>query len=475
MNKIELDAFVDKFVKEIKYDNAAIFVGAGFSKSSGFVDWKNLLKCVVEELRLNVEKEYDLVTLAQYYVNNNGNRSNLNDIVFEEFTKDAEISENHKILARLPISSFWTTNYDSLIEDALKEANRIADVKHNNKHLSIIKPNRDSVVYKMHGDKNHPSDVILVKDDYENYYRTHAQYITALSGMLISKTFLFVGFSFTDPNIDYILSRVRIDYSGENHKQHYAIMKRVTLSDYDNSADGEYAQRKLTLFIEDLKRFSIKVILVDRYEDITKVLSTIEKKLIINNIFISGSAHEYGDFKDKEALNFISELSNKLIKSNFNIVSGFGLGVGSAVISGVLEEVYMNGGSLKEDRLLLRPFPQCGDFKKQWQIYREDMISRAGVSIFMFGNKLVDGEIKLADGMQNEFDIAYRKGHVLIPLGYTGYKSLELWTEISDNFEKYYLDDEEIKTAFQQFNIKKSNDENIFDILNFIKLVKNKI
>ena len=475
MNKIELDAFIIKFVKEMKDDNVAFFAGAGFSKSSGFVDWKNLLKDVAEELGLDVTKEYDLVTLAQYYVNKNGNRSNLNDIIFEEFAKDVEVSENHKILARLPISIFWTTNYDSLLEDALKQAGRIADVKYTNKHLSVTKSHRDAVIYKMHGDKNHPDDAILIKDDYENYYKKHAQYITALSGMLISKTFLFVGFSFTDPNIDYILSRVRIDYSQENKKQHYAIMKKISISDCADSVEFEYIKKKQTFFVEDLKRYNIKTILVDRYEDITEILSLIEKKLIINNIFISGSAYDYSPFEEKEALNFISKLSNSLIKSDLNVVSGFGLGVGSAVISGVLEEVYMKGGTLKEDRLLLRPFPQGNDFKKLWQAYREDMISRAGVSIFLFGNKLVDGEVKLANGMQEEFDIAYNKGHSLLPIGYTGYKALELWNEINTNFEKYYPDDNDIKKAFQELNIKKDINENINDILNFIKLVKSRM
>ena len=34
MNR-EISLFVDKFVKEIKDNNAAMFIGAGFSKSAG--------------------------------------------------------------------------------------------------------------------------------------------------------------------------------------------------------------------------------------------------------------------------------------------------------------------------------------------------------------------------------------------------------------------------------------------------------
>lgn len=129
-----------------------------------------MLKNIAEELGLDVEKEYDLVSLAQYCYNKNGNRSIINDVIYEEFSKEKKIDENHRILARLPIFTYWTTNYDSLIEDALKENQRIVDVKYHNKHLSVTKPHRDAVVYKMHGDVSNPDETILIKDDYKKYY-----------------------------------------------------------------------------------------------------------------------------------------------------------------------------------------------------------------------------------------------------------------------------------------------------------------
>lgn len=87
MNR-EISLFVDKYVKEIKDNNAAMFIGAGFSKSAGYVDWKNLLRSIAEDLELDVDKEYDLVSLAQYCYNKNGNRSLINDTIFDEFSKE---------------------------------------------------------------------------------------------------------------------------------------------------------------------------------------------------------------------------------------------------------------------------------------------------------------------------------------------------------------------------------------------------
>lgn len=45
----EINAFINKYVKEIRNNNAAFFAGAGFSKESGYVDWKTLLESIASE------------------------------------------------------------------------------------------------------------------------------------------------------------------------------------------------------------------------------------------------------------------------------------------------------------------------------------------------------------------------------------------------------------------------------------------
>lgn len=47
----------------------------------------------------------------------------------------------------------------------------------------------------------------------------------------------------------------------------------------------------------------------------------------------------------------------------------------------------MHNTRINNQRLLLRPFPQGKEARALWQQYREDMISRAGISIYLFGNK----------------------------------------------------------------------------------------
>ena len=211
---------IRNYTKAIWEGNAAIFAGAGLSRPSGYVDWKNLLRPLAQEIDLDVEKENDLVSVAQYYRNRRSTRGSINQTIVDAFSKDVGSNENVKIVTRLPIFTYWTTNYDHLLEEGLRESNRKPDVKITQEQLAFTVPGRDAVVYKMHGDVSFPADAVLTKDDYETYECKRPLFRTALKRDLVSKTFLFIGFSFEDPNLDYVLSQIH-SLIGENKRDHY--------------------------------------------------------------------------------------------------------------------------------------------------------------------------------------------------------------------------------------------------------------
>ena len=457
MNR-DKEAFLREIGKELEEDNVAIFAGSGLSAPAGYVSWQELLRSTAKDIGLDVDKEHDLVTLAQYHLNVNGqNRSQLNKRLIEEFSKSGEITENHKILARLPIDTYWTTNYDKLIERALESAGKVTDVKYTKKQLAFTKPKRDAVVYMMHGDVDHPDDAVLSKDDYETYHVKMDQFINALSGALVTKTFIIIGFGFADPNLDYILSRVRVAYD-KSQRAHYCFLRKVAREKEESDADFEYRIRKQELFCGDLIRFNIKTILVEQYAEITDILKEIENRYRRKSVFISGAAHEYGSWGSETAQRFIHELSKQIVKTKHKVVSGFGLGVGSAVISGALEQIYMNPKANTADQLVLRPFPQevfgATDKQEVWRRYREDMIAYAGIAIFMFGNKLEGGSVVKSNGMRQEFDIAKEKGLALLPIGATGYISDELWSEALKDMESRFSSRADILALYKRLGDK---------------------
>lgn len=471
----EIESFIKEFVKDLAENNVAVFAGAGMSKSAGFVNWADLLRDIATELGLSVDKEHDLISLAQYHVNENRGKARINKKILEEFAQEAESTENHKILSRLPVTTFWTTNYDTLIEDSLKAANKVVDIKHQVKQLANTRPKRDVVIYKMHGDVYHPADAILTKEQYESYYKTHEAFVTALSGDLISKTFLFVGFSFTDPNLDYVLSRLNIQF-GENSRQHYCFIKKQSQGK-DDEEMFKYNLRKQELMINDLMRYKIKTLLVDEYTDITEILGEIERRFRKKTVFISGSAEEYGAWSRNEAQSFIHTLSKSIVSSGFRIVNGFGWGVGSAIINGALEAVYERPDRYSEDQLIMRPFPQFETGEKKlsdlWEEYRQRMISLAGIAVFIFGNKNDGkGNVISANGVKREFEIAISQGLIPIPIAATGYITQEVFDKIFKAPEKYYVGMEWAIPIIQELaSDKLSADEIIQKVITIIQTI----
>lgn len=475
----EIEAFIKDFVNDLAENNTAIFAGAGMSKSAGYVNWSELLEDIAEELGLKIDKEYDLISLAQYHVNEKGgNKSKLNRKILEEFIDENEVTDNHRILARLPISTFWTTNYDILIEKSLKEANKIIDVKHNVKQLTNTRPKRDVVIYKMHGDVSMPNDAILTKEQYEAYYTTHEQFISALTGDLTTKTFLFIGFSFTDPNLDYVLSRLNIKLS-KDKRQHYCFIKKHKLGDIgtETQVDFEYKTRKQSLMIGDLKRYGIQALEVEEYNQITDILFEIENRFRKRTIFISGSAESYGKWNRLEAQTFIHNLSKEIVSSGFRIVNGFGWGVGSAVINGALDAIYDKPDKFSEEQLIVKPFPQFKTGQKElpelWEEYRQRMLKFAGIAIFIFGNKLDNkGDIILANGVEREFEIAIENGLIPIPIATTGFMANNILSIILATPEKYYPNHEWIIPIVQGLSSDKLTSEEIINqIIDLIKKI----
>src|SRR5882724_8992112 len=453
---ISATVFLREYTRELRNKNAAVFAGAGLSAASGYVDWKTLLKEIIEDLGLDPMKEHDLITLAQYHCNKaGGSKAQLTQTIFNHFAPAKVPTESHRILARLPIQTYWTTNYDKLLERALEEAKKVPDVKYTLKQLPVTKPDRDVVVYKMHGDIDHPADAIISKDDYEAYPLNMSAFGSALRGDLVEKTFLFLGFSFTDPNIDYILSRVRVRYE-QHQRHHYCLMRRVSKESAESDEEFKYRKLKQDYFIADLKRFSIYTVLIDEYSQISELLGKLAANYKSSSVFISGAAEDYGKWERHIAEEFLHKLSYQIVGNKNRVITGFGLGVGSAVINGALAFLNDSGKTVSDEDLMMRPFPQVAtggmSLADRWTEYRKAIVEHAGIALFVFGNKYDDKKnLVSSNGMRQEFDLCVQAGVRPLPVGATGFMAAELWKLVSNDFAKYFPSaDSSFRAAFDQ-------------------------
>lgn len=434
MSALDQQTFLKEYTRALRDGNAAILVGAGVSRAAGYVDWKGLLRDIAEELGLDVDRESDLVALAQYHFNHRQGRDRLNQKLVDEFMESVELTEAHKLIACLPLHTVWTTNYDDLLETAFKDAGKRIDVKRRKEDFGTNVRRADATIYKMHGDKTLPADAVLMKEDYETYNVSRELFTIAFKGDLTSKTFLFLGFSFNDPNVLYLLARVK-QLLDVNSRKHYCLLRRPRPEDCD---DGDYQCKRFYHWLTDLRRYNIQPVLIDDYDEIPALLLELNRRSHLRDVFISGSAHDFSPLGNERFHELCRLLGNKLIKQGFNVISGYGLGVGDKVIVGALQELPRND----DERLQLWPFPQSvpsgTDRAALWKEYRERMISGAGICVVLAGNKLESDKVIPANGVHQEVDIARSHNKVVIPVGATGHVAREIWQEMHPNLAEHY-------------------------------------
>jgi hypothetical protein len=437
--------FVELYARFLANGSAGIFVGAGLSMQAGYPSWRQLVGDMAEDIGLDVSKEDDLAGVVQYFLNKAGKtRTRLARTITEHFGEEKPIPQVLRILARLPVTRIWTTNYDTLIERTFRERRKQLDVKSHDGDVTTENPFAHAVLYKMHGSVEHPSNVVIAKSDYESYRRKRIGFIQLLTGHLISRHLLFLGFSFTDPNLSYLFTLIRESFE-DTPPEHFAIVRRARRDDFDSAASFEYAKRRQTLWVDDLQNYGIQCVEVDDYSEIDVLLEAVERRLAMGSVMVSGSfpdAHDGADLARKEKIEAIAQAAGRVIaRHNFRFVSGMGTVVGNASLSGALEEYSKQATPNFERSLLLRPFPQIvptgQDRQEYYRRYREDMVTEAGASIYIGGLKDAGHERVVADGVLAEFEIATAAKRYPLPVGGTGGAALEIWQRVAADYERY--------------------------------------
>ncbi len=435
--------FVRMFGEKVLNGEAGLFIGAGASRAAGFIDWKGLLRDTAKNLDLDIDREYDLLALAQYEVNASCGRGDFNQHLLDAFMRDAQPTDVHEILTRLPIDTVWTTNYDQILEETYKSAGRQVEIKLTIENLAQARKGRDVTIYKMHGCVTQTHLAVLTKQDYEDYDVTRRLFTDSLKGDFIEKTLLFLGFSFTDPNVERILAKVR-GQLGVNQRTHYWITRRPPTTCVNGSIaveDLKYEKRKAELQSKDLLRYGIQTVWVDEYKEVPDLLRILESFVTRRCVFVSGAAHDPSPLGTDRLNDLSQRLGREIILRGFNLVSGFGVGIAEQTILGAFHAIYESQQAQPTDRVLISPFPGKTPEairKAAYKRHREGMISRVGTVVVISGNKN-DGSGSYVDspGVNEEVSIALAMGKPVIPVGISGHVAEMCWQKAMNNPELY--------------------------------------
>lgn len=224
-SKMSRDKVFESICKATRIDTLGLFIGSGFSKAllegnpfSNAYSWSELLKKIAEDFGiardiLNEGKPYSEVAtvICQEYAKTHPSTHKEAELALK--FKIAElvnvsptplrIQEYESIFKRLNPNWIVTTNYDSIIEQILRE--KAFPI---NPRDTYIKTKDFTPVYHIHGSISDPESIVITNEDYTHTLRISDYRHARLPFLIKESTVLMIGYSLNDLNV---LSAV--DYS----------------------------------------------------------------------------------------------------------------------------------------------------------------------------------------------------------------------------------------------------------------------
>lgn len=443
-----MEEFIRDYSTAILESRAALFIGSGLSREACEYDWKGLLREAAGDIGLNVDREPDLISLAEYYVNSKG-RTKIDNAISKCFKGIHTPTDNHRLLTSLPITSYWTTNYDRLLECAFENMGLSYSVLTDDDSLKKHSDGKDVILRKLHGDVDRPSECVITKRDYEEFAYRHEILLSQLKGEMCAKSFLFLGYSFSDTDINHILTRIRLFYKGELPQRHFCILPNVQKDTEETDEDFEYRKCRFEHHIKDLQSYGINTVLVDDFAEITDMLKRIRHRISTKQVFISGAFEV--DINTESYAKYARAISKWLIENGYHIHTGYGKNVGAEIVAGAFDACETSKTRIKDfnSSVFLYPFPyqKAMSDENRKAVYtelRQKAILKTHITIIINGTKkqTKDSSITISSGVLEEGHISIEQGNIVIPIAVTEGAARVLWTELNNIKNDYSQTDD---------------------------------
>ncbi|VTU17920.1 hypothetical protein H4CHR_00083 [Variovorax sp. PBS-H4] len=225
-------------VRDIAARRSVLFLGAGVSRNAESAqgvhprEWKDFLRHLASLMidatqRAEVEQcvtDADLLTACELC------RKYLSPPVFKtEMLK--EFSGNgyrpakiHDDLSLVDSRLVMTTNFDKLYENRANQLqdNTVIVKNYYDKDVADVFRRQDRVVLKVHGTIDVPDQTIFTRSQYALARRDYGHFYQLLRGLFVTHTFVFLGASMRDPDMQLLLEDHA--YRFEGARPHYIAM-----------------------------------------------------------------------------------------------------------------------------------------------------------------------------------------------------------------------------------------------------------
>lgn len=218
---------LDHIKRFLTQGNASVLVGAGFSKNAEMdasvcmKDWYSLGLDFYNRLygEITGSVSIDPIRLASQMDASFG-RNELDEMILNSIPDERVYpGELHKSLLKLQWKDVFTTNYDTLLERAIIDAERHYEVVTNKETLLYKTSPR---IIKLHGSFKNVRPFIMTEEDYRTYPFKHPEFVNTVRQSLIEGVLCLIGFSGNDPNFLKWIGWLR-DVMGEHAAPVYLI------------------------------------------------------------------------------------------------------------------------------------------------------------------------------------------------------------------------------------------------------------
>jgi hypothetical protein len=228
----------EDLVRDIAARRSVLFLGAGVSRNAANVhgvhplEWSSFLTHLASRVPdaaqeadvMQCIKDADLLTaceLARKYLS----ASIFKTEMLQEFSGNAyRPAKIHDDLSLVDSRLVMTTNFDKLYENRANQLqdNTVIVKSYYDKDVADVFRRQDRVVIKVHGTIDVPDMTIFTRSQYALARRDYGHFYQLLRGLFVTHTFVFLGASMRDPDIQLLLEDHA--YRFEGARPHYMAM-----------------------------------------------------------------------------------------------------------------------------------------------------------------------------------------------------------------------------------------------------------
>jgi hypothetical protein len=310
-----------RIIEYVQSGKAWVLFGSGPSIEMGYPDWEQLARIALDAVHTEYighdfnaidsawgKKDYPTVfEEAKNVLGIDSLRQLLRNNLHS--TRPGRIYE---IVSQWPIPVFMTTNYDDeILTHLAKQTLPYKPYKNSEDDLSLLLPDLNGAIFKLHGDLMSSTGLILTTSDYNTILNspTWQYWRTKMTSVFQMCPVIVIGQSLSDPNLRHMLAAAkkgaRVNQPviwmapnvSDSERKELLDQYRIQVLPYDNR-DGQH--RNLVSLIETICHFIPPRVILSERQQLAKVHSTLSgPNAAAPGFFVFTVASKQSDFERK--------------------------------------------------------------------------------------------------------------------------------------------------------------------------------